>query len=430
MRNNIKKLFAFVTAFVLVTALPFSTSAANVEDFSDVRPGGWYYSAVKYAVSKGLFSGTSASTFAPDAPMTRGMFVRVLANKAGIDTSQYAGSSFSDVEAGIWYAGPVEWAAENNIVAGIGGGKFAPNRNVTREQMAVILYNYARYTGCDLMSRAGALVRFSDYGKISSYAWHPMEWAVTHGFLAGSGGKLNPQGTATRAQVAQVFKNAHNLLSGSGEPDQPTPTPTATPAPGAPRINISDEVRMKLKPNQDPEKLLDYVLHGKNDDPTFSYDGTTAKWDPTLPAETSGVSQYIWGNWDEEESELRSSSTIGNCFQMMLTRTASDRFYSGADDSISSFLMDYHPADVPDSRAMKEVKAALNLPSSKKFTRSLCYEGAGWAGPLPLELYGGAKGIAAKIEYYLCDMHPYTTEYYLTEPSPGIFYLLYGAGNS
>ena len=170
MRNNIKKLFAFVTAFVLVTALPFSTSAANVEDFSDVRPGGWYYSAVKYAVSKGLFSGTSASTFAPDAPMTRGMFVRVLANKAGIDTSQYAGSSFSDVEAGIWYAGPVEWAAENNIVAGIGGGKFAPNRNVTREQMAVILYNYARYTGCDLMSRAGALVRFSDYGKISSYA--------------------------------------------------------------------------------------------------------------------------------------------------------------------------------------------------------------------------------------------------------------------
>ena len=92
------------------------------------------------------------------------------------------------------------------------------------------------------------------------------------------------------------------------------------------------------------------MLHGKNDDPTFSYDGTTAQWDPTLPAETSGVSQYIWGNWDEEESELRSSSTIGNCFQMMLTRTASDRFYIVADDSISSFLMYYHPADVPDSR--------------------------------------------------------------------------------
>ena len=79
---------------------------------------------------------------------------------------------------------------------------------------------------------------------------------------------------------------------------------------------------------------------------------------------------------------------------------------------------------------MKEVKAAMGLPGSKNYTPSLCYEGAGWAGPLPWELYGGAKGIAAKIEYYLCDMHPYTTEYYLTEPSPGIFYLLYGAGNS
>lgn len=122
----------------------------------------------------------------------------------------------------------MEWAAENNIVAGIGGGRFAPTRNVTREQMAVILYNYVRYVGCDLMSRVGALVRFSDSDKISGYAWHPMEWAVTHGLLAGSGGKLNPQGTATRAQVAQVFKNAHSLLA--GEPDQPTSTSSTKPA--------------------------------------------------------------------------------------------------------------------------------------------------------------------------------------------------------
>ena len=350
MRTTIKKLFALVTAFVLAVNLSMNAIAVSIADFTDVRPGRWYCPAVEYAVSKGLFSGTSATTFSPDAPRTRGMFVKVLANKAKIDLSQYAGTTFSDVKSGAWYAAPVEWAAENNIVAGIGGGKFAPNRNVTREQMAVILYNYARYAGCDLMSRVGALVRFSDSDKISGYAWHPMEWAVTHGLLAGSGGKLNPQNTATRAQVAQVFKNAHNLLSGSGEQDQPTPTPTATLDPDAPRINISDEVRAKLKSNQDPEKLLDYVLHGKNDDPTFSYDGTTAQWDPTLPAETSGVSQYIWGNWDEEESELRSSSTIGNCFQMMLTRTASDRFYIVADDSISSFLMYYHPADVPDSR--------------------------------------------------------------------------------
>lgn len=101
MRNNIKKLFAFITAFVLAMSLPLNTSAANIKDFSDVRPGQWYCPAVEYAVSEGLFSGTSASTFAPDAPMTRGMFVRVLANKAGIDTSQYTSTLFTDVKAGV-----------------------------------------------------------------------------------------------------------------------------------------------------------------------------------------------------------------------------------------------------------------------------------------------------------------------------------------
>lgn len=421
MRNNIKKLFAFITAFVLAASLPLNTSAANIEDFSDVRPGGWYYSAVEYAVSEGLFSGTSAGTFAPNAPMTRGMFVRVLANKAGINTSQYADSSFSDVQAGTWYAGPVEWAAENNIVAGIGGGKFAPSRNVTREQMAVILYNYARYAGCNLMSRAGAMVRFSDCGKISGYAWHPMEWAVTHGLLAGSGGKLNPQGTATRAQVAQVFKNAHDLLASSGEPGQPTPIPTAAPIPDAPRINITDEVRAKLKPNQDPEKLLDYVLHGKNDDPTFSYDGTTAQWDPSLP-NSIGVAQDYYGSWEDSENEMNSSSVVANSFVQLLTYTASDRFYITAEGSQGCFCLYYHPADVPDSPKMKAVRTALNLPGSKQLSRSLCYEGSGWAGPFRWELYGGARGVAEKIEYYLCGMHPYTTEYYITEPSPGKFY--------
>lgn len=286
----------------------------------------------------------------------------------------------------------------------------------------------APYAGCDLMSRSGALVRFSDYGKISGYAWHSMEWAVTHGFLAGSSGKLNPQGTATRAQVAQVFKNAHVLLASSGELDQPTPIPTASPVPDAPKINITDEVRAKLKPNQDPEKLLDYVLYGKNDDPTFSYDGTTATWDPSLPNSTN-YARYYSGSWESDESEMRGSPIVANGFVQMLTRTASDRFYITAEDSDGCFCLYYHPADKPDSQRMKAVKAALGLPSSKKFSRSLCYEGAGWAGPMDWKVYG-ANGIAKKIEYYLLDMHPYTTEYYITEPEPGIFYLLYGAGNS
>lgn len=276
------------------------------------------------------------------------------------------------------------------------------------------------------MSRAGALVRFSDCGKISGYAWHSMEWAVTRGILAGSDGKLNPQGAATRAQVAQAFKNAHDLLA--GEPDQPTPVPTATPTPDAPKINMPDVVRAKLKPNQDPEKLLDYVLHGKNDGPTFTYDGTTAAWDPYLPNSTN-YARYYSGSWESDENEMRGSPIVAKGFVQMLTRTASDRFYITAEDSDGCFCLYYHPAEMPDSQRMKAVKAALGLPSSKKFSRPLCYEGAGWAGPMDWEVYG-ANGIATKIEYYLLDMHPYTTEYYLTEPSPGIFYLLYGAGNT
>ncbi len=184
----------------------------------------------------------------------------------------------------------------------------------------------------------------------------------------------------------------------------------------------------KLKPNQNPEKLLDYVLYGKNDDPTFAYNGTTAKWDPSLPYSTDCARDYA-GSWESDENEMRGSSIVANGFVQILTRTASDRFCITAEDSEGCFCLYYHPADKPDSQRMKEVRAALNLPSSKKFSRSLCYEGAGRAGPMDWELYG-THGIAEKIEYYLLDMHPYTTEYYITEPSPGTFYLLYSAGNS
>lgn len=426
MRNTIKKLFALVIAFVLTVNLTMNAGAVSITDFSDVRPGRWYYSAVEYAVSEGLFSGTSATTFSPDAPMTRGMFVKVLANKAGIDTSQYVGTSFSDVGTGAWYTAPVEWAAEHRIVSGIGNGQFAPNKNVTREQMAVILYNYAEYAGCDLTTRAGLLEQFSDGGKVSHYAKYAMEWALTHKLLAGSVGRLNPQGTATRAQVAQVFMNAHDLLSGSDSPQEPTvtPAPTSSPYPDAPGILITDEVRAKLKPNQDPEKLLDYVLNGKNDDPTFSYDGTTAKWDPSLvSAEDVGMSYA--GCWEDSEHEARGTDRVANGFVQRLTRTASDRFYITAEEADGCFCLYYHSAEKPDGGKMRQVKSALNLPGSKKLNRALLLEGAGWAGPMEWGVYNGAPGIARKVEYYLLELHSYTTCYYLSEPEPGVFYLFY-----
>ncbi len=421
MCNIIKKLFAFAIVCMMAGCLSFNASAASIHNFTDVHQGQWFYTAVDYAVNEGLFSGTSATTFSPNTPMTRAMFVRVLGNKAGVDAADYPGSYFLDVPKGTWYTPYVQWAAGLEIVNGVGGGKFAPNQSVTREQMALILYNYAKTTGCDLSAPDGQLEKFSDGYKTSGYARTAMKWAISHHILNGSGGKLMPQGTATRAQVAQIFYSSRNLLAGSSnETTGPTPVPT----PNGPGIPITEEVRAKLRSNQDPEKILDYVLNGKNDDPTFSYDGTSAQWEPNL-ADVNDIGRYYLGSWENVESDMRSSSVIANGFVQMLTRTASDRFFITANDADGCFCLYYHPADKSDSQKMEAVKAALSLPDTKQLARSLSYEAAGWAGPLRWDLYG-AQGIADKIEYYLLEFHPYTTQYYITEPEPGVFYLLYG----
>lgn len=430
MNKLFQRFIAAGTAAVMLAAVPLSAQAA-AERFTDVKPGAWYYTAVDYAVSEGLFSGTSANTFSPGSPMTRGMFVRVLGNKAKVDPDEYPSSTFSDVQAGVWFAPCVEWAAQNGIVTGTGSGRFSPNQSVTREQMAVILYNYAEFAGCDMTTRAGLLDQFPDGGRVSGYAKYAMEWAVTHNILSGSGGRLDPKGTATRAQVAQIFYNSRELLAnGSKDPQPPTPSPSPDPSPSpspdqdTPRISISDAVRGKLRPNQDPEKILEYVLHGKNDDPTFSYDGTSAQWDSALP-DTSDVGRLFYGSWTDVEDEMRSTSIIANVFNQMLTHTASDRFYITAEEEDGCFVLYYHPAGKQDSQQMREIKTALNLTRPVKYDRSLCYEGPGWAGPMSWDQYHGARGIAEKIEYYLLELHPYTTRYYLTEPEPGVFYLLY-----
>ena len=224
-----KKLIATLLTLVLTVSTMTVGASAAAEKFTDVNSNKWYYAAVDYAVGEGLFSGTSAVTFAPNGSMTRGMFVTVLGNKAKIDPAQYTESSFSDVKAGKWYAPFVEWASGNGIVNGTGGGKFAPERNVTREQMAVILYNYAKFTDCDLTVQAGLLEQFPDGDRVSGYARYAMEWALTHKIINGNGGKLDPDGTATRAQVAQIFYNSRELLdnSGSENPQPPTPSPVS-----------------------------------------------------------------------------------------------------------------------------------------------------------------------------------------------------------
>ena len=416
-----KKLIAALLTLVIMLAGVSVPALGAAERFSDVKPGSWYYTAVDYVVSHSLFDGTSPTTFSPKGTFTRGMIVKVLGDMEGIDTSKYPGTHFSDVKPGDWYAPYVLWAVTNDIVES--SGRFEPKRPVTREEMAVIFYNYGEYAGCDIATRGGLLERFSDGGTVSKDARYAMMWALTHGVLNGSGDKLDPQGTATRAQVAQIFYNCRELFKGD-EGREPGPITTPPQSPDIPQIIISDEVRAKFKPNQNPEKILEYVLHGKHDDPTFSYDGTTAKWDPSIIS-SPDVGVKRMGSWGDIEDDKRGSAAIANGFQMMLTRTASDRFYITAEESDGCFSLYYTPSDVPDSQSLFAVKAALDLPDPKRESRSLCYEGAGWAGPMSLEWYT-PEDIAGMIEYYLCEVHTYTTEYYITEPSPGVFYLLYG----
>ena len=230
-----KKLTALLlSAALLVTAMVWPASAASVEQFTDVEPGDWFYSHVDCAVDAGLFSGVSDTEFGPNITMNRGMFVTVLANKTGVDLSQYPGTRFPDVSASAYYAQRVNWATANGIISGMDDGTFRPTSPITREQAATILYNYAKRTGNDTSYRNYVYNSFPDTGKVSSYAVEAMKWATTHQIINGNSGKLDPKGYATRAQVATIFHNAEEILTKTEilptEEPSPTPAPTATPA--------------------------------------------------------------------------------------------------------------------------------------------------------------------------------------------------------
>lgn len=227
MKKNsmLKKFVAALLAAATVASAGIGASAAVITDFTDVNPKAWYYEAVEYAVDNSLFSGTSKTTFSPGGAMTRGMFVTVLGRKAGIDESQYLAYRFTDVKKGEYYAPYVEWAARYGIVSGISDTTFAPNKSITREQMAAILYRYAKATDNDTEYTTGKYTSFPDLGSVSGFAVEPLMWATDKGIIKGSDGKLNPKGTATRAQVAQVFLSSKDILTKTEVTAEPIPVP-------------------------------------------------------------------------------------------------------------------------------------------------------------------------------------------------------------
>ena len=172
--------------------------------FSDVTESDWFYDAVTYAYENGLMDGVGAGLFAPNSETTRAQLVTILYRLSG-QPAPSGDSGFSDVETGTWYTDAVAWAAQNGIVNGVSDTQFAPGDDITREQLAVILYRYATYQGYDVSQRAD-LSGFVDAGTISTYAQEALSWANAQGLVLGfEDDSLRPQGNASRAQIAAVL---------------------------------------------------------------------------------------------------------------------------------------------------------------------------------------------------------------------------------
>ena len=172
--------------------------------FTDVPANHWAKAAIQYVYDNGLMTGVSDTAFAPEATTTRAMIVSMLARLEGVESAESAG--FTDVAANDWYATAVNWAAASGITSGTGDGNFSPNTAITREQLAAILMNYAQYKGQDVSARA-TLDTYSDATAISSWANDVMSWAVAEGLISGvTADTLQPQGAATRAQVAAILQ--------------------------------------------------------------------------------------------------------------------------------------------------------------------------------------------------------------------------------
>ena len=187
------------------TQVPTPTPAPTAEPwknpFPDVKEGAWYYKAVEYVCVNGLMAGYTNGNFGPSDSLTRAQFAQVIYNKEG--KPEAGNSVFADVQADLWYANAVTWAEEQNIVTGVGNNQFAPNRDITREELATMLW---RYVGCP--EPKNNLLDYVDSDKVSNYALKAMMWASENNIVNGKPGKiLDPRGTAKRSEVAQMLMN-------------------------------------------------------------------------------------------------------------------------------------------------------------------------------------------------------------------------------
>lgn len=173
--------------------------------FADVPSGSWYYDDVAYVYDTGLMTGLTATAFGPNLSTTRGMIVTILWRMENEPAAKH-GCPFADVRRGSYYEQAIAWASENGIVTGFDASTFAPDRAITREQLAAILFRFAAYRGMDAVTLRENLSSFQNQAAISAYAVSALNWAVGEGLMQGTGDKLEPTGSATRAQVAAMLR--------------------------------------------------------------------------------------------------------------------------------------------------------------------------------------------------------------------------------
>ena len=217
MKHICTKFVAMLLVIAMIAGvLPFAF-AANVGPFTDVKDTDWFASNVQYVYDNGLMNGTTTTTFEPESNLTRAQTAMVLWRIAGSPNSDNVGKTpFTDVPAGSWYTAAVNWCSENKIVNGIGDGLFAPDDQITREQIVTILYRFAKFRGLDVGDTTDLAKKFTDAARVSDYAKEALSWAVAVGIINGMpDNTIAPQNSATRAEVATIIMRYTKLVSGT-----------------------------------------------------------------------------------------------------------------------------------------------------------------------------------------------------------------------